>query len=471
MASKVLYYNWCPVNEKQGGGIVVYQNNVLNELAQDFPDIEPYFLSAGFYYDDKPNMYIREEKVEGRKNIFSIVNSPIYSPIQSPVDNIEKMLDNDAVLTAFRGFLEKMGPFSAIHFETLEGLPLTVGQLKKVFPDTKFVVSAHNYTLVCPNVQLWTYGQKNCMLDDEFPCEKCLLKYSHPSTSQLKGYRKFEGNEQHKLYYLSRAYTAVRRKTIKSENADVMSHIKRVLSDYRRSCIDTVNENFDYVLAVSKRVADILVTFGIKKEKIHVLYIGTKFADIAKYQMSSSSINNTFGIVYMGYMRVEKGFYFFLDAMEQMDESIAKDVNLTFASKIQDLSALKRMKRLRKKFYAVTIYNGYTHNDIANIVGSNSLGVVPVMWEDNLPQVTIEMIANGLPVLTSSFGGASELNSNPNFVYQGGNVEDFLHKISKIYRNRNLLEEYWITSAKLKSMRDHVNELIPYYGIKENNER
>jgi GT2 family glycosyltransferase len=57
------------------------------------------------------------------------------------------------------------------------------------------------------------------------------------------------------------------------------------------------------------------------------------------------------------------------------------------------------------------------------------------------------------------------------FVYQGGNVEDFLHKISKIYRNRNLLEEYWITSAKLKSMRDHVNELIPYYGIKENNER
>ena len=95
MASKVLYYNWCPVNEKQGGGIVVYQNNVLNELAQDFPDIEPYFLSAGFYYDDKPNMYIREEKVEGRKNIFSIVNSPIYSPIQSPVDNIEKMCGSD----------------------------------------------------------------------------------------------------------------------------------------------------------------------------------------------------------------------------------------------------------------------------------------------------------------------------------------------------------------------------------------
>lgn len=465
MTRKILYYNWCPINEKQGGGIVVYQNNVLNELAQNFPDAEPYFLSAGFYYDDKHNMYLREEHLEGRKNIYSFVNSPIYSPIQSPIDNIEQMLNNTEVLVAFRKFLQEKGPFVAIHFETLEGLPLSVGNLKKEFPNTKFLISAHNYTLVCPNVQLWTDTQENCMLRNTRACEKCLMKYSHPSTQKLKSYRIFEEKNQHRLYFLSRAYTVIRRRSTGDVGLAEEEHMSEVLNQYRKACIDTVNEYFDTVLAVSRRVRDIVISFGIRPDKVKVSYIGTKFADIAKYKLNKPSSDSSFGIVYMGYMRVEKGFYFFLQALENMDPTTAKNIDVTFASKVQDFSALRRMNKLKKKFNSITIYNGYTHDDIADIVHSNTIGVVPVMWEDNLPQVAIEMIANGLPVLTSSFGGASELNSNPAFVYEGGNSKDFVYKIINIYEHRNLLDEYWNTSMKLRSMKDHVTELMNYYQI------
>lgn len=465
MSKKVLYYNWCPINEKQGGGIVVYQKNILNELEKDFPDVDPYFLSAGFFYDDSSEMYIRREAVEGRKNIYSIVNSSIYSPIQSPIDNIEKMLHNDAMLNLFRTFLVENGPFAAIHFETLEGLPVTVGSLKEEFKNTVFIVSAHNYTLVCPNVQLWTDKNKNCMLSERRNCEKCLMKYSRPSTTHLKSFRMMKEKGKDKMYYLSRVYTKIRRDTTKRISSNELQRMQTILSDYRRACVETVNNDFDYVLAVSKRVRDILVFHGIDPQKVKVSYIGTKFASLAQYKSNKPYTDTTFGIVYMGYMRIEKGFYFFLDALEKMDDNVADRIDITFASKIQDLSACRRMNKLKKKFRSIKIYNGYTHDDIVKIVNSNSLGVVPVMWEDNLPQVTIEMIANGLPVLASSFGGASELNSSKEFVYEGGNVDDFLNKVVNIYNNRDLLNKYWETSLKLTSMQDHVSELIDYYGL------
>ena len=469
MSMRILYYNWCPINEKQGGGIVVYQNNVLDTLNKFHPEIETFFLSAGFYYDNNNKTFIRREHIEGHKNIFSIVNSPIYSPIQSPIDNIEKMISDQEVDNLFESFIETYGPFDVIHFETLEGLPLSIAALKRKYLSTKFIISAHNYTLVCPNVQLWTDSCKNCMVEKKFTCEKCLRKYSVPSTKSLKTYRKFENSGQHRLYSLSRAYTAIRRRA-KNLGGETEQYSQEILMKYRKQCIETINEYFDCVLAVSLRVKEILVFFGIREELIRVSYIGTKFASIAQYRLNKPSDTNPFGIVYMGYMRVEKGFYFFLDALEKMDSQLASGISITFASKIQDISALRRMKRLKKKFKEIVIYNGYTHADIQKIIESNSIGVVPVMWEDNLPQVTIEMIASGLPVLTSSFGGAKELNDSPYFVYDGGNTADFLHRVNDIYNNRNLLDEYWKTSKKLISMQDHITSLMEIYGANNTNE-
>ena len=58
-----------------------------------------------------------------------------------------------------------------------------------------------------------------------------------------------------------------------------------------------------------------------------------------------------------------------------------------------------------------------------------NLGIVPPLWEDNLPQVAIEMISNGIPVLTSMNGGAKELNSHVMFRFH--TEKDLLEKIKK----------------------------------------
>ena len=90
-----------------------------------------------------------------------------------------------------------------------------------------------------------------------------------------------------------------------------------------------------------------------------------------------------------------------------------------------------------------------------------NLGIVPPLWEDNLPQVAIEMISNGIPVLTSMNGGAKELNSHVMFRFH--TEKDLLEKIKKINSNRYLLTEYWDYAYKLTSMDVHIKNLIKIY--------
>ena len=90
-----------------------------------------------------------------------------------------------------------------------------------------------------------------------------------------------------------------------------------------------------------------------------------------------------------------------------------------------------------------------------------NIAIVPPLWEDNLPQVAIELIANGIPVLTSSYGGAHELNSHSAFVFKDAN--DLQNKLLNIKEHRELLVEYWKNVKPLTTMSQHINNLIRVY--------
>ena len=81
-------------------------------------------------------------------------------------------------------------------------------------------------------------------------------------------------------------------------------------------------------MCVSKRVLEIAVQTGIKKEKCCVSYIGTKFAD--KLERQKIDINSKdFNLIYLGYMNKMKGFEFLIKSLEKIDEKIVSKVNLT----------------------------------------------------------------------------------------------------------------------------------------------
>lgn len=174
----------------------------------------------------------------------------------------------------------------------------------------------------------------------------------------------------------------------------------------------------------------------------------------------------------MGYMNREKGFYFFLDALEKMPDKMANSISVKVVArhdKKQKSQEVERLKRLETKFKKIELINGYTAVNQKELLADVNLGIVPVQWEDNLPQVAIEQIAYGVPILVSDLGGAREIVKDENFIFHATDTCEFMKKLSAIQNNRQYLNAFWNVERRLVTMQEHINELLNTYGIIEKN--
>lgn len=461
---RILYYNWTPLNVKStGGGVAVYVHNLIQYICEkSTDDFDVTFLSSGYYFDDtKKEVYIRKEETHPIGS-YSIINSPVIAPLGCmSYNSYEMLLKDNKLVEVFDGFIQKYGPFDVVHFQTLEGLSPQVLSLKSKYSNTKFIHSLHDYGCFCPNVKFWTRGGENCVLKQG--TEDCYRCNIYAGCRPLKSLM-VERNGKKQSRFMRRMGIGL--SLINRGLFDLRTPLldkNSIYQSYRKSCVNHINQYMDVELAVSNRVKEIAVLYGIRKEKLQVSYIGTKVAEKAIGHCANTFDGNILTILYMGYANKAKGFFFLLDALEHMDESLSKRITVKFASKIADRHILHRINAIRERFRSIIIYDGYTHKDFPTIFENVNLGIVPPLWEDNLPQVTIEMIANGIPVITSNNGGAKELNSHSNFVFI--DKEDLIQKIATIYKSPSLLDEYWTYSAKLTTMEAHMTQLLKYYSM------
>lgn len=461
---KVLYYNWTPLDSQSvGGGVAVYLKNLLNWIC-DHPDcgITPVFLSSGYYYDRERKSYLRREKDYRGIPTYTIVNSPVIAPMTLAMAEVESILTEKETLPLFEKIVQQEGPFDVIHFESLEGISPNVLSLKEKYPQMRFVHSIHDYGIVCPRVRLWTNDNRNCysFSKEERKCTRCAelqktpcaryYKHRRPSSNSVFPTLSFCQRLQDKLLSILKRMTHVVRPSADS-----------VIAAYRSANVNAINRWSDAELCVSKRVAEIVNYFGVNNEKLYVDYIGTKVAETASYICRTDIHTPLFTILYMGYATQDKGFHFLLGALEKMDKKYSKSIVVKIASKIYDKEIEQRIENLKIRYNKVIVYDGYSHSDFPEIMSDVNIGIVPPQWEDNLPQVSIEMISNGIPVMTSLYGGAHELNSHSDYSFR--NEEELTQKIVKIVDNRQLLSDYWNYSERLTTMVMHIDNLLKIY--------
>ena len=215
---------------------------------------------------------------------------------------------------------------------------------------------------------------------------------------------------------------------------------------------------------------------------MQTFYIGTHFAESLRESeprpsrseerprgLTGATRPNTgvLRLVYLGYMRLDKGFYFYLKALKKMPAPLARRLALTFAAKIADPIAYQNLKRMAHRFASVTYYDGYTHSQLADILSGIDLAVVPVLWEDNLPQVAMECVASGVPILTSDRGGAQELLSCRDLVFEAGSRTDFHAKIQNLLDNPEILSTALAGRSRLytpaRTLRSGARKLLSYF--------
>jgi glycosyltransferase involved in cell wall biosynthesis len=497
---KILFYNWTDFDdpEGRGGGVSVYQKNLVN-AATNLGD-EVWFLSSGSSYNllsKRPHVY--ESGGRGPVRKFEIVNSPLMSPGQTSF-GLEATAE-PRMEALFGQFLHKYGPFDVVHFNNLEGIPVSFLRLAREHsPAARVVFSLHNYFAVCPQVNLWFQEKSSC---DDFregrKCVNCLI--APPAANEIKwryrvehllrrlGVRPQSGPGRLvcgacvgtlKVAYRSakaglRALTAsaspyaTERVPVGKPQLLLDANTAAGFARRRRAFVAALNTHAHHVLAVSARVAELAVAHGIKPAKVRTEYIGTKFArqpaGAARreggdpHEARRGPGKGVLRVLYPGYMRRDKGFYFFVDALERMAPALAARLQLVFATKIGDAFSYSRIRRMAHRFDAVTFHNGYTHTQLPQILAGVDLGVVPVLWEDNLPQVAIECVAAGVPILTSDRGGARELLDCPDLVFRAGSIRDFYGRLQAILDDPDLLSNAFARRRPLLTPEEHYARL------------
>lgn len=473
---KILFYYWIQYNDKnsRGGGVQVYLRNVIEGL-RNKENVQIYTLSSGTAYNLSGKCYI--ERLPDDQNVrrYQVVNSPMLAPSKTSFFD-QKIYTTDIRLKrVLLEFINEIGGVDVIHFQSLEGLTLKCLEIKKDLSHVRLILSLHNYQIFCPQVNLWKHNSISC---DNFhggrDCLTCLG--THPETETFKKYYLFDYYlrkmrlERYSRDLMNKAkilYRLISRdKKLKSSIAPGEEGIASSANDFfymRTQNVKMINRYVDHVLCVSNRVKQIALDMGVDQNIVVTNYIGTKFAAKQKFSSAYPFSGKILTIAYMGYMRRDKGFFFLLDALDRLPEDVSKRLAVVIAARFDDMLAVKKINELKTKFADVRLYNGYVHSQILEITRGVHLGIVPVLWEDNLPQVAIEFKAMGIPVLASNRGGASELSGSQYFIFKSGNYQDFKNRLINIIRNPSVFGDYWDKQLPLKDMNSHIYELMGFY--------
>lgn len=499
---KVLYYNWVDYldDEKRGGGVTQYQRNVLAELDRQ-DGIEATFLSAGISYDLIRRVprweQVRHGPAQDRHRRYEIVNSGVLSPAHHSFGQ-DRQLDHAPTLRALHDFIDATGPYDVVHFNNLEGLPAQALDLKSIWPQTRVILSLHNYYPFCPQVNLWHQERETCVdFESGTKCVHCL-----PHTHNAQQLKLANGLAYHLktagLRPGSTAFEALFRPTIKvgrrvamgfarlrklarrpgpRKGAPVPDHLTplaapdgRRFAARRQGMVAAINAHCDRVLCVSDAVGRIAAHHGVDRGLLQTSYIGTAEAACFQRTQPKPSLvkpDGTLTLAYLGYMRRDKGFFFLLNALEALPEPLAKRIRLVVAARDIRDGTLDRLSDLRAHLAGLDYADGYTHDGLDELLEHVDLGVIPVLWNDNLPQVAIEMHARHIPLLTSDLGGAQELSGCAQMVFPAGDIAALHERLQAILDGQIDLDAYWAGARAPVSMPQHLSELRAVYGESE----
>jgi glycosyltransferase involved in cell wall biosynthesis len=215
----------------------------------------------------------------------------------------------------------------------------------------------------------------------------------------------------------------------------------------------------DFVLAPSGFVQESYERNGFPADKIIKL---PYCANLNDFQPGGEK-GKTFKVVCMAQVSARKGHYYLLQAWKQLG---LKDAELHCYGYF-DRDVIKALQRLNVP--NVIFHGSVSKKEVIAALQTASLAVLPTI-EDGFGVVILEAMAAGLPVLTTTHSGGSEVieNGREGFVVAPKSVEALAEKMLYFYENRDAARE--MGKAARKKMEsgwgweDYTDRLLEIYA-------
>ena len=160
------------------------------------------------------------------------------------------------------------------------------------------------------------------------------------------------------------------------------------------------------ILSVSQALADEMVTMGVEKEKIHVIYNGVDHS-IFKIQDGPSDQKNDDYILYVGNLKKEKGVIELIKGFAAINKKYPT-LKLLYAGpgnlRNEIVSHAEHLAISDK----VILLGGVDHSQLPELISQARVLALP-SYNEGVPNVVLEAMACGTPILATNVGGIPEV--------------------------------------------------------------
>jgi glycosyltransferase involved in cell wall biosynthesis len=364
-------------------------------------------------------------------NYYLAENRPAY---YFDWENPRRETENREIETLFSRVLKEFRP-SIVHFHNLVGLSMSLPDIAYHF-DCKTVLSIHNYWMMCPRDDLFATNEQVCYGPlDGARCASCV------------------GNLQKTEDFMYR-----------------VEQSKQIL-----------NKSVDVILAVSDRVKQILIGYGVKEQKIIVQHIGSIAAEKNWHSLGTTKTlenvnHDIIKFAAIGILVVRKGFHVIVEAVKNLEHKRGRFLIEVYGGGMNEAY----IQRLKKMFYGNNFLNEsfvfkgpYNQPDLPKILQGVDIAIIAPIWEDNAPQTVMESLGGGVPVIGSRIGGIPDfvIDGKNGLLFQPGNPSDLARAMQTIIDDKTLIGSFRRNIKEPLTMSKHVDEVSYIYNhiAKENN--
>ncbi|MGH7830078.1 MAG: glycosyltransferase family 4 protein [Candidatus Binatia bacterium] len=164
------------------------------------------------------------------------------------------------------------------------------------------------------------------------------------------------------------------------------------------------NRKVDGVVAISRKIADVLIEGGVRKEKIRVIHSGIDPAPFQQVKTTKRS-NPSVVIGTLAVLEKRKGHRFLLEAAALLKQQ-GHRLQYRFAGSGSETGRLKGLA-LQLGLAEEVVFDGFV-SDVPAFLSAVDLFVLPSLYE-GLGVAVVEAMAAGKPVIATRVGGLPEL--------------------------------------------------------------
>lgn len=449
------------------GGVCNYTRPLYNELSKS--NNEVYYLYSSSNVNCEYDFTFRPKYKFVTPRIIKIVNS---ENLTKNYDNLDIDITSDKNDDLFKKIISEIRP-DVMHINEIIGFSSNIIDLA-LRENIKVFVTVHEYWWLCPHRVMVDFNGKIC----EGPVN--LSKCSYCINSIKKNFNsdkiKFKYRLQAASPKLFNMIMHIKKKMVGNKQVVPCNNNieKEIPLDYPIDIAvrNRLSKNIERlnscnnIIAVSKDVENVLIKYGVKKDKIIVQHIGST---IAEKQIASDKVTNPEHIVfgYIGGVGYYKGIHVLAEAFSLLSAEEKAKVQIDVYGR-GDNNYIDSIRKTYLNGSADTNFcfrGAYYPQDIEAITKNIDIMVLPSLCADTAPQTIFESFSAGIPIIAPNIGGFPDfvIDKHNGLLFEPGSAVSLKEKIQYIIEHYEMIGQFRTRIPKLKKIKENADELIELY--------